>query len=136
MSTEYTPPTRMIWENVNNALDMVVGRCRELRAEINQLKEDKGLLRAAMMIESELLRRSELEVRQLKAEINQLKEKHKLLEDILNSQAEVDKRTRVERQNLRMSLHRRTDQVEQLKKEVAKLTAELNNPRYHYDCPF
>ena len=66
MSTEYTPPTRMIWENVNNALDMVVGRCRELRAEINQLKEDKGLLRAAMMIESELLRRSELEVRQLK----------------------------------------------------------------------
>jgi predicted nuclease with TOPRIM domain len=101
MSTEYTPPPRLIWENVNNALDMVVGRCRELREEIKQLKE-----------------------------------KHKLLEDILNSQAEVDKRTRVERQNLRMSLHRRTDQVEQLKKEVAKLTSELNNPRYFYDCPF
>lgn len=75
-------------------------------------------------------------------EIKELKEKHKLLEDILNSQAEVDKRTRVERQNLRMSLHRRTDQVEQLKKEVARLTAEIinievNNKRKIQDeCPF
>ena len=98
MSTEYTPPTRMIWENVNNALDMVVGRCRELRAEINQLKEDKGLLRAAMMIESELLRRSELEVRQLKKAleastadlVREQEQNIKLLKEISNPRYHYD----------------------------------------------
>lgn len=69
---EYTPPPRLIWESVNNALDIITERCKDLRAEINQLKEDKALLRATINIEAELLRRSELEVRQLKAEINKI----------------------------------------------------------------
>jgi hypothetical protein len=75
-------------------------------------------------------------------EVKQLKEKNQLLGDTLNIQAELDRRTRVERQNLKMSLHRHIDKVEQLKKEVARLTAEIinievnNKRRIQDECPF
>jgi hypothetical protein len=75
-------------------------------------------------------------------EVKELKEKNQLLGDTLNIQAELDRRTRVERQNLKMSLHRHIDKVEQLKKEVAKLTAEIinievtNKRRIQDECPF
>jgi hypothetical protein len=76
-------------------------------------------------------------------EVKELKDKNQLLGDTINIQAELDRRTRVERQNLKKGLDSRTLQVEQLRKEVAELTAdndrllrEIRNPRYHYDCPF
>lgn len=72
MSDKYTPPPRLIWESVNGALDITTQLCKDLRVEINQLKEEKALLRATINIEAELLRRSECEVRQLKAEINKI----------------------------------------------------------------
>ena len=70
MSTEYTPPPRLIWENVNNALDIITERCKDLRAEINQLKEEKQLLRDTLAIQAELLKRSEYKITELKAEID------------------------------------------------------------------
>ena len=70
MSTEYTPPPRLIWESVNNALDIITERCKDLRAEINQLKEEKQLLRDTLAIQAELLKRSEYKITELKAEID------------------------------------------------------------------
>jgi Tfp pilus assembly protein PilN len=70
MTEKYTPPTRLIWENVNNALGLVTKLCKEMRGEINQLKEEKQLLRNTFNIQAELLKRSEYQVTQLKAEIN------------------------------------------------------------------
>ena len=70
MSDKYTPPPRLIWENVNGALDITTQLCKDMRAEINQLKEDKQLLRDTLNIQAELLKRSEYKITELKAEIN------------------------------------------------------------------
>jgi hypothetical protein len=107
MSDKYTPPPRLIWESVNGALDITTQLCKDLRAEIKELKD-----------------------------------KNQLLGDTLNIQAELDRRTRVERQNIKRGLDSRTLQVEQLRKEVARLTAEIinmevtNKRRIQDECPF
>jgi hypothetical protein len=75
-------------------------------------------------------------------EVKELKERNQLLEDTINIQAELGRRTIVERQNLKRGLDSRTLQVEQLRKEVARLNTEIinmevtNKRRIQDECPF
>lgn len=80
MSDKYTPPPRLIWESVNGALDITTQLCKDLRAEIKELKDKNQLLSDTFNIQAELLRRSEYQVAEIKKEVVDLKAEINLID--------------------------------------------------------
>ena len=73
MPDKYTPPPRLIWESVNGALDITTQLCKDLRAEIKELKEtiDRSRSNYAAIKSSEV--KLARENRELREELSQYK---------------------------------------------------------------
>lgn len=66
----YVPPSEFMMDTILNAMNYSTNRAKALQDEVKQLKEEKQLLKDTLVIQKELLKRSEYQVAQLKKEIN------------------------------------------------------------------